>query len=446
MDPLEAIAKNLVAFGEKDLCLNLLKIFGEKAHNYYEYDTVAKILFDVKEYEKSLKYAEKALKNAKNYDERSATSVNLVNLYNRTNYPEKSLKLANELIKNNPSSEISFEMSVSYGMLGNLDKSKKILTKVLQDKTIPEELRQRANYNYGSFVIKDNNLVGGLELKIPLMESESYQKFSKPKCKKWDGQIKQGITIYVDGNCGCGDEVMHIRFLSDLKKLGMNPIWITPRKGLVNIFKNNGFNCVYIKDNIKYKDTDVWVYALALPYVLNKDVKELGRTPYLTPLPEKENKYSYIKKDKKIKLGIFWNSQSSYEQAKFRAVDFNNLIKVVDKEKFSLYSLQMDDVPVPKKYKNRIKEFHFKDRDFDDTFSIINQMDCIVTSCSATAHIAAAIGKKVFVLSPVLNYYSWNGENNKCWWYGDHVTILSQDKPRVWNNTLKKLEELLNEL
>lgn len=446
MNPLEAIAKNLMSFGEKDLCLNLLKIFGEKSHNYFEYDTVAKILFEINEYEQSLKYAEKALKYAKTYHERDATLTNLVNLYNRNNQPEKSIKIAKDAIKKNYSVEMLFEMSVSYGMLGNPKESKRLLSKVLQDKTLPDDLRKRANHNYGSFYINENNLVEGLKYKLPLMEKNTYEKYSKPKCKRWDGKITKGTTIYIDGNCGCGDEIMHIRFLTDLKNLGMNPIWITPRKILVDIFKHNGFECIHSKDNIKYKNTDVWIYALSLPYFLNVDVKKLNRTPYLTPLPEKEDKYSYIKKDKKIKLGIFWNSKSGFEQAHFRVVDFNKLAKVVDKEKFSLYSLQMDDVPVPKKYKNRITEFHSKDREFDDTFSIINQMDCIITSCSATAHIAAAIGKKVFVLSPIMKYYSWNGENDKCWWYGDHVTILTQDKPRVWNNPLKKLEELLNEL
>ena len=106
----------------------------------------------------------------------------------------------------------------------------------------------------------------------------------------------------------------------------------------------------------------------------------------------------------------------------------------------------MSDTPVPKTYRNHVKEFHSKDREFSDTFSIINQMDLVITSCTSIAHVAAAMGKEVCVFVPIMEYYAWTSSTGKTWWYGDNVHLFRQKKPRTWNEPLKKLEEFLNGL
>jgi ADP-heptose:LPS heptosyltransferase len=106
----------------------------------------------------------------------------------------------------------------------------------------------------------------------------------------------------------------------------------------------------------------------------------------------------------------------------------------------------MSDTPVPDSCKNQIKEFHEKDREFSDTFSIINQMDLVITSCTSIAHIAAALGKEVCVFVPIMEYYAWTSSTGKSWWYGDNVHLFRQKKPRNWDKPLQELREFLNEL
>jgi ADP-heptose:LPS heptosyltransferase len=105
----------------------------------------------------------------------------------------------------------------------------------------------------------------------------------------------------------------------------------------------------------------------------------------------------------------------------------------------------MSDVPVPDSCKNHIQEFHSKDREFADTFSIISQMDLVITSCTSIAHIAAAMGKEVCVFVPIMEYYVWTSSNEKSWWYGDNVHMLKQKRPRNWAEPLQQLKEFLND-
>ena len=95
--------------------------------------------------------------------------------------------------------------------------------------------------------------------------------------------------------------------------------------------------------------------------------------------------------------------------------------------------------------KNHIKEFHFKDREFADTFSIIKQMDMMITSCTSIAHIAASMGKEVCIFVPIMEYYVWTSSTGKSWWYGDNVHLFKQKKPRSWKEPLQELRKFLND-
>ena len=445
MNPLELVAKTLHSFDEKELTIQLLNAFGKRANTFQQYDEIAKIYFELKNFSKAIDYGEIALKLAKSQEEKYITSKNLINAYNQFNYPEKAITQIQKCKQINPTDvELLFEETVSYSQLGQLDKSHKLLFNLSKRKDLTEEIEKKVNHNLSGYYFINDDLPKAMEHFLIETENIAYKNI-QIQLKKWNGVIKPSQTIIIDANCGAGDEVMHIRFMKNLRELGMRPIWATTRKHLCDVFNYNGYESVCVWDNPEYPEDSCWVYALALPYYLNLTVHELGREPYLKPLPQKEKKYSNIQKDAKYKIGIFWNSDSGYEQAHFRSIDFFDLINVVNQHKFSLYSLQMKDNPVPGSCKKLVKQFHSKDREFSDTFSIINQMDLVITSCTSIAHISASLGKETCVFVPIMEYYAWTSSTGKSWWYGDYVHLFKQKKPRNWNEPLGQLREFLND-
>ncbi len=446
MNPLELVAKTLYSFKEKQLTYDVLEAFGKQAKIFSQYDEIAKIYFEIKNFPKAIEYGEKALKIAKTQEEQYITSKNLINAYNQFNYPEKAITQIEKCKKITPTDpELLFEETTSYSQLGQTDKAYKLLFNLSRRKDLPEEIEKKVNHNLSGYYFRKDDLNTALSRFLIETEKEAYKNI-KLSLPKWNGVITPNQTIVIDANCGAGDEVMHIRFMKKLKELGMKPIWATTRKQLSDVFNYNGFESVCVWDNPEYPEDACMVYALALPYYLNLTVQDLGREPYLKPLPQKEKKYSYIQKDPKYKIGIFWNSSSGYEQAHFRSIDFFDLWNAMSgNPEHSLYSLQMKDTPVPKTCRNHIKEFHSKDREFSDTFSIINQMDLVITSCTSIAHISASMGKQTCVFVPIMEYYAWTSSTGKSWWYGDHVHLFKQKKPRNWQQPLNELKEFLND-
>jgi tetratricopeptide (TPR) repeat protein len=445
MNPLELVAKTLHSFEEKELTIKLLEAFGKRAKTFQQYDDVAKIFFEIKEFSNAIAYGEKALKVSTTPQEKYTIAKNLINAYNQNNYPEKSITQISKIKSINPQdSELLLEETFAYSALGQKEKSNKLLLDLIQKK-LPPDIERKAYHNLSGYYFRKDDLHTGLQHFLKAGEVEAYKNKEVLPYEKWDGTPYPSRTILIDSQCGAGDEIIHVRFMEHLKNLGMNPIWTSTRKELVEIFNYNGFESVCIYDKPELPKDSLWVYALSLPYYLNLTVHDLGREPYLKPLPKKETQYSYLQEDKKYKIGIFWNSGSGFEQAHFRSVDFSGLFDVVNQDKFSLYSLQMKDNPVPDSCKNHIKEFHSKDREFADTFSIVNQMDLVITSCTSIAHIAASMGKETCIFVPIMEYYIWTSSHDKSWWYGDHVHMFKQKKPRIWDEPLKELREFLND-
>ena len=443
MNPLELVAKTLYSFNEKELTSQVLQAFGKRAETFQQYDDVAKIFFEIKDFSNAITYGEKALKNTRTKEEKYTTSKNLINAYNQNNFPDKALTQISKIKSQNPQdTELLLEETFSYSALNQKEKAEKLLFNLIK-KPLPEEIERKAYHNLSGYYFGKDDIHTGLQHFLKAGEVEAYKNRELPPFPKWDGTVTPNQTIVIDSQCGAGDEIIHIRFMKHLKELGMNPIWTTTRKDIQKLFQYNGFHTELVWDNPEFPKDSKWIYALSLPYYLNLKVEDLGQTPYLKPLPEKEEQYSYLKEDTNYKIGMFWNSGSGFEQAHFRSIDTEPLFDTLSKTKASLYSLQLPDQQPPEGY--NIKTFDILNRDFTDTYSLVSQMDLVITSCTSIAHIAASQGKEVCVFTPIMEYYVWTSSTGKSWWYGDNVHLFRQKKPRNWNEPLKQLEEFLND-
>ena len=235
--------------------------------------------------------------------------------------------------------------------------------------------------------------------------------------------------------------------MKHLKELGMKPIWSSTRKELVELFNYNGYDAVCIYDKPEFPKDACWVYGLALPYYLNLELKDLGQKPYLQTLPEFDKKWKWISEDTGYKIGMFWASSSGFEQNSFRTIDLKDYMSVLGNKEYSLYSLQTyTDNEDTNEYPEIKQSLSVQGREFADTFSIIKNLDMVVTSCSFVAHVAASLGKEVCVFVPIMEYYVWTSSTGKCMWYGENVQLFRQKKPRTWDAPIKQFGEFMNGL
>ena len=153
-------------------------------------------------------------------------------------------------------------------------------------------------------------------------------------------------------------------------------------------------------------------------------------------------KYDWIKSNK-LKIGIRWQGNPDYDNDLHRSVPLKEIYESVKHIDADFYSLQRDvgleeltDFP-------GLIPLHDHMKSFEDTLSIIDHLDLVITSCTSIAHASASMGKKTFILIPISAYYTWTHSLEQSPWYSDNVTLFRQERPRTWKEPLLKLNQLL---
>ena len=170
---------------------------------------------------------------------------------------------------------------------------------------------------------------------------------------------------------------------------------------------------------------------------------ELWTGKYLNTLPDYDALWKNKIQSDKIKVGIRWSGNPLYEQDLHRTLPLDKLIATFDPDKYQLYSFQKDDIAAKIKDYPNVIDLNEQLTDWNHTMSAMSQMDIMVSSCTSIAHVAGALDVRTFVLTPIMNYYTWAEESNKPSWYGDNFTLIRQQNTRDWDSPMAELKELL---
>ena len=457
IDDLEPFIMGLSNMGERELALQCLDVFAKGAAVFGQYDNLSKCYFKLKYYDKGIKYGEAALVNAPSPQHAYVTRFNLINLYNHANYPEKAMTYININEKINSTVDLDLEKAYSLYLLNRKPEAQKILENTLATRTdLTEEIKIKINFNLGTYYLYEDKFQKGMRhfildgAKMKLWNTETiFSRNAKLNLPFWQGTPDcKNLIVYAEA--GIGDEIINVRFMKLLKERGINALWYEAtqagtktddRPGITDLFKKNGIPVITKLEEGLGLPGVMWTYSMHLPIYLNLEYPDLWYEPYLKPCP------TFVKKWKlsgnKKKIGIRWKGSKFYDQDLHRSYPVKQLfsnIKDVDAE---FYSLQKDEgieeiVDFP-----GIKDISAGLTTIEDTFALINNLDLVITSCTSIAHMAASQGKRTLVFIPISAYYTWSHSGKQSPWYGDHVTLLRQQKPRTWNEPMAEMREIL---
>lgn len=325
----------------------------------------------------------------------------------------------------------ALDISLSESLRGNFDTAYNILSEL--DKSDPRVL-----FNLGWHQMRLGKLHEGLDL---LNSGRFINVFGLPPIegKIWKDEPLEGKTLLFRCEGGYGDQILNFRFAFDFQKMGAK-VFISCARDLMPIFSRHGFVCI---DNgyIQGAHYDYWVPSMSAAYVLGYEYENLSGSPYIKPLEKKE---LYVKNKNTMKIGLRWSGSPEFEHEQFRRFDPELMLSLSDMEGCTFYSLQRDE--------NTIDGLPFADlrdlmKSWEDTASIIEDLDLVITSCTSIAHLSASMGKETWVVVPILPYYVWTLPGEKTPWY-DSVTVFRQEKFGEWEAPFveirKRLEERIN--
>ena len=310
---------------------------------------------------------------------------------------------------------------------GKFEESKNILQPLADH--IPQ-----AAFNYGWFLLGDNKLQEGYKyiregakLKVWGHEWILKEKYGIDETHRWNGETVDTIAYYLEG--GMGDEMIFVRYAEQFQKY-CETVKIFSTASIKKLLEDCGYKNLYLHEDIVRTKWNKFVPAMSAPYFLElNDPCENVSFPYLkkTPNPVKE-----METDQK-KIIIRWKGNPQFEHDQFRSIPIEKLLGL---EKFGkLFSIQIEDSDLPKNA--NVWDLSHLINSWSDTYDIFAGSDLVITSCTATAHLAGAMGTKVIVLPPLVPYITWASDTMH--WYPDNVVVLRQMEYNNWDKTIEEL-------
>ena len=298
-------------------------------------------------------------------------------------------------------------------------------------RSYPEQDDARVIFNLGWHEMRHSNLKKGLQM----MDAGRFiDCFGLPRIpgEIWRDQDLTNKTLLFRCENGLGDQIMNFRFAKDFQDKGARVV-ISCHPQLMPLFSRHGYVCI---DNgaTPYIHYDYWVPSMSAAHILGYDTDTFPGQPYLNAAP-----VQLYSKPNTLKVGIRWAGNPQFEHEQHRRFDPQPLIDMHELPGVTLYSLQRDD--------NLIDGLPFADlrdqmKTFEDTASIIQDLDLVITSCTSIAHLSAALGKETWVIVPVLPYYAWAAPGEKSVWY-ETAKLFRQKTYGNWDAPLDAVRQTL---
>lgn len=297
-------------------------------------------------------------------------------------------------------------------------------------------------FDYSAYLIRHGDLKKGFEMYETRFYSNKHK--GHPDIKKgqrYDGKKDlQGKTVLIQSEQGFGDTIFFSRFFSEFKNKTGKIIARVP-KNIAPVIKRS-FPFVEVVEiessNPETLKFDYWFSMMSLAHftgVTKENIPNTGK--YLIA---DENKTLQFKKEifnnDKFKIGIIHKGKEGGMAT--RNVPVEEFFPLTELENTQVYALIYNEPD--KTYENsKIINLADKIKSFDDTASLIENMDLIVTVDNAVMNLAGALGKKTFCLFndvPEFRWFDLSGDDVK--WYKAVKPYVAK-KQNEWTPVMNKI-------
>jgi len=435
---LKPVVMDLLRQEKRKIAFEILDLYFNRAESIADFDTLGYLALKAEYRDLYLKCAEAAYTRAENPQQLYIARANLYKAYNALNRPDDALFYINLNLSITPDDfETLTQRAFNIALKGDRKTSEEILLKLVEQH--PERAEDMRSALSGK-ALREGKTAEGILAFLGTFKPKSGKFDDALKMQRWTGAVQPGRSIYIEGEGGIGDEIINIRFFKHLKDLGMRPIlyssWSKYREDTVNLFRRNGFEVITETYSINRKE--LWAPLMSLPGYLNLNEDKLWYGTYLKPLNNPKNKIV----SNKFKIGIKCSGNPYFSQDEYRKIPIDEMLQYLPADA-EIYYIDKEAVNKP-----GVTDLSSRIESWEDTLDLIEQMDCIVSSCTSLVHAAGAIGKTTFVIVPIAEYYIWStsSKTTRSPWYGENFQVHKQTKVRSWAEPLNNVREELLKL
>ena len=236
----------------------------------------------------------------------------------------------------------------------------------------------------------------------------------------WDGKPYAGQRLIIVSEQGFGDMLWVARYFAHVKALG-GELVIECRPELLPLIAHMGVADQLIPRGAPLPLADLHCYLCSLPSFFTPSLASIPSRPYLSAPPNRVEKFSkLLRKAGGLNIGIVWSGSVTFGKNHRRARRLLSFFQACALPGVQLYSLQKGDpirelTSLPRG--GPIIDLASHLNDFADTAAAVSQLDLIIMTDSAVAHLAGGLGKPVWILLGNNAHWLWLLDRTDCPWY-----------------------------
>jgi tetratricopeptide (TPR) repeat protein len=309
-----------------------------------------------------------------------------------------------------------------------------------------------ALWNLGILKLSEGDFAAGWALSEARLKprAEIHRKlFQKPY---WYGEQNiEGKTVLILWEQGFGDTIQFCRYALLVKNAGARVVLSVqnPLKRLVSTLDSD---ISVIGEDEAPGEYDYYCFLMSLPFIFKTSLETIpSPTRYLRTEPaEIARWHARIADIPGVKIGLVWAGGERADITCARRNDANRSLPLIRFAPLlqvggaAFFSLQKGPpaAQIHGLQHYAIHDFTNAFNDFSDTGALIEQLDLVITVDTAVAHLAAALGKPVWVLVPWVSCWRWLEGRTDSPWYAS-VKLFRQVERGNWDSVLDAVTDAL---
>ena len=270
----------------------------------------------------------------------------------------------------------------------------------------------------------------------------------------WDGTPFPGRTLLIDAEQGLGDSLLFMRYIPLARALGGSVTFVC-QPALHRLLSGVPALGHVIPAGSDLPPFDLHIPLMSLPHRMGTTIETIPAPPPCPPIDAGLRKQWAERLDKGgpgMRVGLAWQGNPKASIDGSRSIPLARLAPLGQLQGIRLISLQKEngrdqiaELPGDVRIEDLGPQFDSGPDAFIDTAAVIANLDLVISCDTAITHVAAALGKPVWLLLCTVPDWRWQLGRDDSPWYPT-VRLFRQRRHGDWDDVVADVvAEFLNQ-
>jgi tetratricopeptide (TPR) repeat protein len=344
-------------------------------------------------------------------------------------------------------------LSVTHSTLGEPRQALELLDQLIL--TNPESQRDR--YTRSLLLLVTGELPAAWEGHEARHALHNRAYLVEPRDRLWDGKESvAGKTMLLKAEQGLGDTIQFCRYATLVAGMGARVVLAVPPPLKKLMMTLEGVSEV-ISSGDDLPGYDLHCPLLSLPRAFGTSYFNIpAKKRYLSADQDAVAAWSaLLPANGRKRVGLVWNGgfrlnrPDHWGTNERRNIPMGDFFRILDLD-HDFYTLQKGD-PAESEFRNHrqllwphsnLLDFTSRLHDFSDTAALVENLDLVISVDTSTAHLAAALGKPVWLLNRHDTCWRWFLQRSDSPWYPS-LRIFRQTQVCQWDDVIESVKSEL---